>query len=237
MQRVLHQDGDRAADAQVIEGDGVATDVRSDHDPSAAGPEVAERRGVVVPVGERQNRHQLGSHRDVVTGLAGPAVDTTAQAQHHVTKCPIVDVDHAAPLGPEHVDIEPLQPDRLELGVAHASLVVPARVHGSGRQVVGHADGMHITGQVQVELVHGDDLAVATPRCTALDPESRSHRGLADGRYGLLPEETQSLNQTDRGGGLALPERGGRDRGDVDVLAGRAGADPLQYVEVDLRLG
>jgi hypothetical protein len=38
-------------------------------------------------------------------------------------------------------------------------------------QVVRGADGVDVAGQVQVEVLHGYDLGVASAGCAALDPE------------------------------------------------------------------
>ena len=113
----------------------------------------------------------------------------------------------------------------------------PAGVDGRRHQVVSDGDGVDVTGQMEVELVHRDHLAVAAAGGAALDPEGRAHRWLANAGDGVLADRAQALNQTDGGGGLALAERRGGDGGDVDVLAARAGTDPLEDVEVDLGLG
>ncbi len=55
-----------------------------------------------------------------------------------------------------------------------------AGLDGGSQQVVGRSDGVDIAGQVKVELVHGNDLAIATAGRTALDAEGRTLAGLAD---------------------------------------------------------
>ena len=47
-------------------------------------------------------------------------------------------------------------------------------------QVVGSGDGMDVTGQVQVEILHRDDLRVPAAGGTTFNAESWSLRRLAD---------------------------------------------------------
>ena len=56
------------------------------------------------------------------------------------------------------------------------------------REVVRRADGVDVAGQVEVEVLHRDDLAVAAARGAALDPEDRSEARLADATDALLAD-------------------------------------------------
>src|SRR5690606_36154339 len=137
----------------------------------------------------------------------------------------------------EDVDVQPFETELGQIPVAEAGLVVPAGVDGGRDQVVGGGDGVDVAGQVEVELVHRHHLAVPTAGGTAFDPERRAHRRLADAGDGLLADVTETLGEPDSGGGLPLPQRSRGDGGDHDVLAPGVRPDPLQGVEVDLRLG
>ena len=55
-----------------------------------------------------------------------------------------------------------------------------AGIDGGSKKVVGGGDSMDITGQVKVELIHGDDLAVTTTSSTTFDTECGALAGLAD---------------------------------------------------------
>jgi hypothetical protein len=95
-----------------------------------------------------------------------------------------------------------------------------ARIDRGGQQVVGGGDGVNVAGQVQVEILHRDDLRIAAACRAALDAEGRPLRGLADGGKDPFAEvRAQGLAQADGGGGLAFAERGGGDGGHVDVFA------------------
>ena len=112
-----------------------------------------------------------------------------------------------------------------------------ARIQRRGAQVVRGRDGMDVAGQVQVEILHRDDLAVAAAGRAALDAEGRSLRGLADdGHDALAQVRTQRLRNTDGGGGLAFAERGGGDGGHVNVLAILALGKAVKDFKFDLGL-
>ena len=82
-------------------------------------------------------------------------------------------------------------------------LVEHPRVDGGG-EVVRGADGVDVAGEVEVHLLHRDDLRVSTARGAALDAEGGAHRGLADARDAVLLEvRAHGLRQADGGGGLA----------------------------------
>ena len=90
--------------------------------------------------------------------------------------------------------------------------------HG-GQQVVGSADGVEVTGKVQVDVLHGDNLSVAAAGSAALNAKHRSQRGLTQGNQNVLAQLAHTVGQTDGGGGLAFAGRGGVDGGDQDQLA------------------
>jgi len=98
--------------------------------------------------------------------------------------------------------------------------VVHAAVDRSGHQVVGDADGVNVAGQVEVEVLHGDDLRVAAAGRTAFDAKGRPLRWLADAADHVLAQHAQALSQADRGGRLAFSKWGWRDGRHINVLAG-----------------
>ena len=218
LDRVDQQDRHRARDADVLARDGLAVGRRRHHDPAEAGPQVVE-------IGrEREDGHDLRRDRDHPLGLAGDAVLLAAEADDRAPHGPVADVDDPRPEDRERVDAE---------GVA----VVEAVVEERRCEVVGRADRVDVTGQVEVEVLHRDDLAVAAAGGAALDPEHRPERRLADADRGLVPDVVEPLPQPDGRRRLALAERRRRDRGDDDVLpAGPLGLDPADPLERDLRL-
>ena len=121
--------------------------------------------------------------------------------------------------------------------------------HG-GQEVVGSADGMEITGKVEVDVLHGHHLGVPAARRAALYPEHRPQGRFPQAEQHVFAQPVQRVRQTYAGGGFALPGGGGVDGGDQDELslsrtAAQGGgvnlgfhpAIVLQQLPVDARLG
>ena len=138
-----------------------------------------------------------------------------------MTQLTVVHIDNALPGDIAHVDVEK---------VALLDVVVDQGSH----EVVGDADGVEVTGEVQVDVLHGDDLSVAAAGSAALDAEHGAQRGLAQADDGVLAELVERVSQTNGSGGLTLAGGGGADGGNENQL-GLAG-QVLQGVDVDLGL-
>lgn len=112
------------------------------------------------------------------------------------------------------VDIENVKKKKNEstYSICGAGLVEHTRINSSGKQVVGSSDCMNITRQVQVELIHGDDLRVPSSSCTTLDTKSGTLRWLTDTtKCNLVQMRSKGLNESNNSGRFALAERGGCD--------------------------
>ena len=107
--------------------------------------------------------------------------------------------------------------------------------HGC-EQVVRRADGMEVTREVQVDVLHGDDLGVAAAGSAALHAENRAQARLAQGDRALLAQARQCIGQADGGRRLALTGGGGIDGSDKHELASSV-VLLAQQVVVDLCLG
>ena len=103
-------------------------------------------------------------------------------------------------------------------------------------QVVGRGDGVDVAGEVEVDVLHRQHLAVAATGAAALDAEDRSQGGLPDGHRGAHADAVEPLGQPDRGGGLALAERRRRDGRDDDLPAVRPVGQTIEDLEADLGL-
>ena len=106
-------------------------------------------------------------------------------------------------------------------------LIVEVVVHHGGQEVVGGGHRVQVPGEVEIEVLERDDLAVPAASGAALDAEGRAHGGLADGDGGLPPDAGQRLAQADRRGRLALAERCRGHRGHDDV-AGTGSLGPAR---------
>ena len=135
---VLQERRHGALRVDVVDRDRLAVvRVRDDH-AAEARLEVHEVRR------EAEHGHDLGRDGDVEAVLARHAVRDAAEAVHDVSKLAVVHVDAALPHDAARVDAE---------GVALLDVVVQ---HG-GAQVVRGADGVEVSREVQVDVLHGDD--------------------------------------------------------------------------------
>src|SRR5699024_5113258 len=87
------------------------------------------------------------------------------------------------------------------------------------QQVVRSTDGVEVTGEVQVDILHGDDLGVAAAGRAALDTEHGAEGGLTQGDENVLAQLLHAVGQTHSGGSLAFTGGGGVDGSDKDELA------------------
>ena len=135
----------------------------------------------------------------------------------------VVDVEAAPPRDRERVDVELVA-------------VQDACVEHRRQEIVRGADRVDVAGEVEVHVLHRDDLRVARAGGAALDPEHGPERGLAEAEDGALADVPQPLRQRDRRRRLALAGLRRRDRRDIDQLRVRPAREPLEDAEIDLRL-
>ncbi len=79
------------------------------------------------------------------------------------------------------------------------------RLERCGEQVVRGADRMDVAGEVEVQVLHRDDLGVATAGGAALDPEDGAERGLAQAEDRFPADLAEALRERDRRGRLPSP--------------------------------
>src|SRR5256885_5950626 len=79
------------------------------------------------------------------------------------------------------------------------------RVQDGGDEVVRGADRVDVSGEVQVDLFHREDLGSPSAGRASFRAEDRAERRLADRDDALLPEAIKRLTESDRREGLALP--------------------------------
>ena len=82
--------------------------------------------------------------------------------------------------------------------------------HGAA-QVVGRGDGVHVPCEVEVDVLHGQNLGIAAAGRPALDAEHRPQRGLPQGNDGVFADLLHGLSQTCGSGGFPLTGWGGID--------------------------
>ncbi len=214
---VLEQGGHGAVGLDVLAGDGL-------HVAGIADDDIRQPLAQVFEVGSQaEDCHDFGSHGDVETGLAREAVARAAQGDGDVAQGAVIHVDDAAPGDAAHVDTQ---------GIGVVNVVVQ---HG-GQQVVGRTDGMEVAGEVQIDILHRNDLGITATSCTTFHAETGSQAGLAQADRGFLANAAQGIAKADRGGGLAFACRSRGNRGHQDKLPVFAFALGAQEVVIDLGL-
>ena len=78
---------------------------------------------------------------------------------------------------------------------------------------------MEITREVQVDVVHWNDLCTAAACGAALHTKARAERRLAQAEQGVLVQTAQRIGEADGGRGLAFTRRRRVDRRHQDELA------------------
>ena len=66
---------------------------------------------------------------------------------------------------------------------------------------------MKIACEMQVYILHGNDLRIASARRAAFDAENRSERRLTKRKHRIFPYSAKSVRKTDCGCGFALSRR------------------------------
>ena len=177
--------------------------------------QVGQRRG------KAQNGHHFACDGDIEPILAWDAVLAAAEAVFDVAKLAVVHIHAAAENDLFGIDIE---------RVALEDMVIQ---HGA-QKVVRRADGMEIAREVQVDVLHRDDLGIAAARRAALDAEHGPQGRLAQRHDDVFIQALHAVRQPDGGRRLAFARRRGRDGGDEDELA--VLLLPLHHRKIDLRL-
>ena len=199
LERILEQCGHGTLGLKVAGTDGLAGKAIADDNLAQAFLEVADARR------QAQNCHDLGGDGDIEAVLARHALGLTANAVDDVAQLTVVHIDDALPS------------DALNVNTELIALLDVVVEHG-GQQVVGSTDGMEVTGKVQVDILHGDDLSPAAAGGTALNAKDGAERRLAQGHGTLDAATTQAVGQTDGRGGLAFASGRGVDGGHEDEL-------------------
>ena len=198
-ERILEQRRHSALSLEVAGTNGLAGKAVADDDLAQTLLKVVNARG------QAQDCHDLGGDGDVEAVLARHALGLAANAVDDMAQLTIVHVDDALPGDALDVDAELVT--LLNVVVEH-----------SGQQVVGGTDGMEVTGKVQVNVLHGDDLGPTAAGGTALHAKHGTERRLAQGHGALNAATTQAVGQADGRGGLALARGRGVDSGHEDKL-------------------
>ena len=169
--------------------------------------------------GQAENSHDLGSGCNDEVVFTDGSVDLFAQADNDGTEGTVVHVFTAFPDDAGRIDAQ---------FVAEMKVVVDH----CRQQVVGGSNGMEITGEMEIELVHGQKLGIAAAGRAALHTEAGAQRRLTQSDYNLFAQFVEGVCHTDAGRGLAFAGGCRVDRRNKDQFAVRT---VLQGLQIFLR--
>ena len=213
--RVFQQDRDGAGDTQIVYRERFIVVGITQEDIPDATLEIVEVRG------EAKDGHDFRSGSDVEARLGRYAIDGTAQAGDDVAQATVVYVQDTLPL------------DFLQTETRMAILIKMV-VEQCRNHVVRRGNGVEIAREMEVDVLHWQDLCVSASRRATLHSETRSERWFAKDRDRLLSDFVQTERQTDGDGSLTDAGLGGRDGGNEDEVVL---ADALLVDEVERDFG
>ena len=160
LQRIAQQRGHRARGAEFPHRHGLLPASVAEHDVANALLKISQ------VAGQAEDRHDLRGHRNIEARLAHYTVVVAAQPGRDAAQSAIVHVEHAPPRHPPRIDIECIVP-------------VHVVIDQGGQQVMRRADGVEITGEVQIDVRHWHDLGVAPAGRSAFHAEAGAEAGFA----------------------------------------------------------
>jgi hypothetical protein len=149
----------------------------------------------------------------------GNSVADATQPDHAIAECAIVHVDRAGPGDPARIDLQ---------RIALLQMIVEHR----REQRVRARDRVKVSREMEIDVIHRNDLRVSAAGGSALHTEDRTEAWLANAQRNLLTHSPKRLRQSNRYRALSFAGRSRIGRGDDD----EASADrPLRDVERNLR--
>jgi hypothetical protein len=104
------------------------------------------------------------------------------------------------------------------------------------QQVVCNADRMEIAGEVEIDVLHRQNLSVSATRRSAFYAETRTEAGLTQTNDRFLADMIQRIAQTNRRRCLSFSRCGRRDRGYENQLCIGPPLKPVQVIQGNLCL-
>jgi len=176
------------------------------------------------PFREAEDRHHLARRRDHELVLPRDPVLRSAEARDDVPQLAVVHVQAPREEDSRGIDVQ-LVP------------VEDVRVQDCGDQIVRGANRVDVPCEMEVDLLHREDLGSTATGGASLRAEYGSEGGLADRHNALLPQSIQGLAKSDRREGLPLSIPCGRRACDEDEFPLAGLPSPVHGGEADFRDG
>ena len=135
-------------------------------------------------LGKTKHRHGFACNRDIKGILPGNAVCASAEAVHQKTQLAVIHVHAAMPGNAARVDAK---------RIALMNMVV----NHCGKQVICGADGVKIPGEMQIDILHWDNLRISAACRPALKPEYGTERWLPQRDNGVFFKTAQRICKPD----------------------------------------
>ena len=174
-------------------------------------------------VRQAEDRHDLARYRDLEAVLARHTIDLAAQAYDAVPQRPVIHIHAAFQYDMARIDAE-LVP------------LLEMVVNAGAQKIIRRSDGVHIAGEMEVDVLHWDSLRIAAAGRAALDAENRAERGLPQGDNRIFLKPCHGLSKADRCRRFSLAGGRGVDGGDKDQLTVRLAGEPFHNGRGELRL-
>jgi len=142
-------------------------------------------------IGKTENCHDLGCNSDVITVLTRHTVDTSAKTVGYKAKLAVVHIHATLPGDAARVDIQSVS-------------LIDVIVEHCRQKVVCRTDSVEVTCEVQVDILHGNDLCVSAACGAALDAEHGTERGLTQSDHAVLTDAAHTVGKTDGSSGFPL---------------------------------
>ena len=136
-----------------------------------------------------EDRHNLRCGSDVEACLCGNAICRATKTRYDVTQRAVVHVEHAAPHN--------LLQTRLLRAV-----VVEVVIQERSDKVICRCDGVEVASEVEVDILRGQYLRIATTCCTTLHAEAGAQRWLTQRDDSLLADVVKTHTKADAHGSL-----------------------------------
>ena len=156
---------------------------------------------ILVARGQRDDRHDLAGRNDDELLLARDAILRAAQTHDHLAERAVVHVDRAVPGDAPRLDVQ---------RVAPLQVIVDQR----RQQRVRARDRMEVAREMQIDVLHRQQLRVAAASRAPLHAEHRTKARLAHAEHGVVTQPSQRLRQSHGDRALALARGRGVHRGD-----------------------
>ena len=149
---------------------------------------------ILQTVRKAEDRHHLRGHGDIKARLARHAVRSATEPDHYVAECAVIEIQHTFPHHAAHIDVQ---------RIALLDMVVNDR----RQQVMRRRNRMKIPGEMQVDVLHRNNLRIAAACRAALQAKAWPQGRLPQGDHHFLPLMMERIRKPHAVRGLALSRR------------------------------